>query len=119
MAGKGKLDLSGLESVAHIMEAGEKSMEADKEKGTRQAKTKAEKIAALEEKQKKLKAQIAKLQATDKAKERKADTRRKAMFGGFMLNLIGKNESVDTLFTQFLGTLKRDDDKALFDGYKK
>lgn len=89
------------------------------QKTTRQTKTKTEKIAALEEKQKKLKAQIAKLQATDKAKERKADTRRKAMLGGFMLSVIGKNESANTLFEQFLSTLKRNDDKALFDGYKK
>lgn len=92
-------------------------MEAEKQKAKRLSKE--ERVAKLKEKQKQIAARIAKIEASDKAKERKEDTRRKVMFGGFVLSLLGKNESANAMFEQFLASLKKEPDKALFEGYKK
>jgi len=70
--------------------------------------TKAERIKQLE-------ARLAKLKAGDKARARKADTRRKIMLGAFMGLQAAKNdERALGLFKDFLATLKTDADKALF-----
>lgn len=79
-----------------------------------------ERIAAAEEKTKKLKSQLAaknaKARAAQKKVERKQDTRRKVLVGAIILSRIGKGEPwpEDDLFTMLESELTRDDDRALF-----
>lgn len=90
---------------------------ADEKKTTKDAKpklTKEQKIAKLAEKQKQIKAQIAKLQQADKAKERKADARKKILIGGYVLSQIEKDIAVKAVYEKCIASLKRDDDKELF-----
>jgi hypothetical protein len=76
---------------------------------------KAEMILALREKEKQIKARIAKLEAIDRAKERKADTRRKILLGGFLMALAIKgDENAKRIIAGCVASLKRDSDKALF-----
>lgn len=76
--------------------------------------TKEEKIAILAEKQKQIKAKIAKLQAVDKKKERAADARKKIIVGGFVLALAEKDPEAKKLIEKCVSSLKRDADKELF-----
>lgn len=78
--------------------------------------TKEEKIAKLAEKKAQIIAQINKLQAADKAKERKLDARRKILVGGFVLAQIEKDPIAKELVQKLIATLKREDDIALFKG---
>ena len=57
---------------------------------------KEERLKALEQKQAQIKAQIQALKARDNAKERKDDTRRKVLLGGFVLAQMKKRASATT-----------------------
>lgn len=92
-------------------------MEAEKQKAKRLSKE--ERVAKLKEKQKQIAARIAKIEASDKAKERKEDTRRKVMFADLFFPCSAKMKSANAMFEQFLASLKKEPDKALFEGYKK
>lgn len=80
--------------------------------------TKAERIARLEAKQAQIKAQIQALNARDAVKERKDDTRRKVLIGGFVLSQMKKKGIGYNQMTfedvRFVDTLKTDRDRALF-----
>lgn len=79
--------------------------------------TKAEKLNALEQKQAQLKAQIRALKARDSAQERKDDTRRKVLLGGFVLAQMRKKgigfDRMTYADARFVDTL-HDRDRALF-----
>jgi large subunit ribosomal protein L7/L12 len=80
--------------------------------------TKAERVAKLEAKQAQIKAQIQALNARDTAKERKDDTRRKVLLGGFVLAQMKKKgvgiQSMTYESERFIDTLKVDRDRVLF-----
>jgi len=80
--------------------------------------TKEERLKALEQKQERIRAQIQALKARDMAQERKDDTRRKVLIGGFVLAQMRKSgREIDTLSlggVAFADTLKADRDRALF-----
>ena len=80
--------------------------------------TKEEKIKALEQKQAQIKARIQALKARDTTQDRKDETRRKILIGGFVLAQLkkgGKDAAVLSLAgLAFADTLKADRDRALF-----
>ena len=80
--------------------------------------TKEERLKALEQKQAQIKAQIQALKARDTAQERKDDTRRKVLLGGFVLAQMKKNGIGVQLMTyesvRFMDTLNNDRDRVLF-----
>lgn len=80
--------------------------------------TKEERLKALEQKQAQIKAQIQALKARDTAQDRKDDTRRKVLLGGFVLAQMKKNgigvQSVTYESVRFIDTLNNDQDRALF-----
>ena len=80
--------------------------------------TKAEKLEALAKKQAQIQKQIQALKARDTAQERKDDTRRKVLLGGFVLAQMKKNgigeQSVTYGSERFIGTLNNDRDRVLF-----
>jgi len=80
--------------------------------------TKEERLKALEQKQERIRAQIQALKARDMAQERKDDTRRKVLIGGFVLaqlKVAGKDISALSIGgVAFTDTLTADRDRALF-----
>ena len=80
--------------------------------------TKAEKLEALAKKQAQIQKQIQALKARDTAQERKDDTRRKVLIGGFVLAQMKKNgigvQSVTYESVRFMDTLNNDRDRVLF-----
>lgn len=80
--------------------------------------TKEERLKALEQKQAQIKAQIQALKARDTAQDRKDDTRRKVLIGGFVLAQMKKNGIGVQLMTyesvRFMDTLNNDRDRVLF-----
>lgn len=80
--------------------------------------TKEERLKALEQKQAQIQKQIQALKARDTAQERKDDTRRKVLIGGFVLVQMKKNgigvQSVTYESAQFIDTLNNDRDRVLF-----
>lgn len=89
-------------------------MTQEPQKAVKAKLTKEEKIALLTEKQKQLKAKIAKLKAGDKAKERKADARKKILVGAFVLSIMEKDATAKALVEKCIASLKKDADKELF-----
>lgn len=79
------------------------------------AKTKAEKLAELQEKEAQIKAQIQAIKARDSEEERKRDTRRKILIGGVVLSKVKRGEwSQEKLKTLLENELKADRDRELF-----
>ena len=80
--------------------------------------TKEERLKALEQKQAQISKQIQALKARDTAQERKDDTRRKVLIGGFVLAQMKKNgigvQSVTYESVRFMDTLNNDRDRVLF-----
>jgi len=77
------------------------------------ATSKDERIKALKEKEKQIKARIAQLQSADKAKERKQETRKKIILGGIVLNLIKSDAILRASVKKELEKVS-DRDKELF-----
>lgn len=78
-------------------------------------KTKADKIALLEEKRKKIQDQITKLKTAQSSKTRKEETRKKIVLGGWFLSLVEKDPKVKELYNLFLEKGVSDRDKKLFE----
>lgn len=80
--------------------------------------TRIERLKALEEKQAQIKAQIQALKARDTVQERKNDTRRKVLLGGFVLAQMKKKgigfNQITYEDARFVDTLKTERDRALF-----
>ena len=75
-----------------------------------------EQIRALEDKRRKLDAQLARLHAVGRAEARKRDTRRKILAGAVVLNQAEENETAKTRLWKLLDqALVKDRDRELFD----
>ncbi|NBO24629.1 MAG: mobilization protein [Chlamydiae bacterium] len=72
------------------------------------------KIETLKQKKEQLNARIQKLEALQKARERKRDTRRKILIGAYFMDKAAEEGGLDTLFNQLDGYLKRNSDRELF-----
>lgn len=72
-------------------------------------------IDKLKQQREQLSAKIQKLEAAEKAREKKKDTRRKILIGAYYLDKARKEGSVDVLNQEMANYLKRQSDRALFD----
>lgn len=72
------------------------------------------KIETLKQKKEQLNARIQKLEALQKARERKRDTRRKILIGAYFIEKATKEGSLNALYQQLDGYLKRNSDRELF-----
>lgn len=72
------------------------------------------KIETLKQKKEQLNARIQKLEALQKARERKCDTRRKILIGAYFIDKANEEGNLDSLFQQLDGYLKRSSDRELF-----
>lgn len=68
----------------------------------------------LKKKKEQLNARIQKLESLQKSRERKRDTRRKILIGAYFIDKATEEDSLDTLFKQLDGYLKRNSDRELF-----
>lgn len=72
------------------------------------------KLEQLKKKQAQLKAQIQNLEAAEKAKEKKRDTRRKILIGAYYIDKAREDGSLSELYKKLDGYLTRESDKKLF-----
>ena len=73
-------------------------------------------IRALEDRRRKLDAQLARLHAAGRAEARKRDTRRKILAGAVVLNQANENETAKARLWKLLDqALVKDRDRELFD----
>ncbi|MEI6095671.1 MAG: mobilization protein [Gammaproteobacteria bacterium] len=72
------------------------------------------KIDALKIKRERLHAQIQKLEASEKSRERKQDTRRKILVGSYFIDKAKEEGGVESLYQLMGNYLKRESDKQLF-----
>lgn len=73
------------------------------------------KLDSLKKKQEQLKAQIQALEAAEKTRERKQETRRKILMGAYYLDKARAENRFDDIVTLMDGYLNRDSDRVLFD----
>ena len=73
------------------------------------------KVEALKKKREQLDKRIKKMEALDKQRERKRDTRRKILAGSYYLDDAVKNNKWNELVSIMNKYLSRDSDRALFD----
>jgi len=78
-------------------------------------KTKETKLAKLKKQQVQLKARIQVLEASEKSRERKRETRRKILIGAYYLDKVRQENRWEEIATKMDGYLKRDSDRALFE----
>lgn len=72
------------------------------------------KIDTLKLKKERLHAQIQKLEASEKSRERKRDTRRKILIGSYFLDKAKEEGGITSLYQAMESYLKRETDKQLF-----
>lgn len=72
------------------------------------------KIDALKIKRERLQAQIQKLEASEKSRERKQDTRRKILVGSYFIDKAKEEGGIESLYQLMGDYLKRENDKQLF-----
>ena len=72
-------------------------------------------LESLKKKQGQLAAQIQLLEAAQKTRERKKDTRRKILIGAYILDKTTKNGTFNQIVTELDTYLTRSADRALFD----
>ena len=76
--------------------------------------SKSERLAALKKKQAQLDAQVQALEAAEKTRDRKRETRRKILLGAYYLEQARKDGTFDEVVSKMDGYLKRKSDRALF-----
>ena len=76
---------------------------------------KSKKLESLKKKQDQLKAQIQALEAAEKTREKKRDTRRKILIGAYYLDKAIKENRFDEIVKLMDGYLNRNSDRMLFD----
>lgn len=76
---------------------------------------KSKKLESLKKKQGQLKAQIQALEAAEKTREKKRDTRRKILIGAYYLDQAIKENRFDEIVKLMDGYLNRNSDRVLFD----
>jgi hypothetical protein len=72
------------------------------------------KLDTLKKKKEQLNARIHKLESLHKTRERKRDTRRKILIGAYFIEKANEEGSLDALYQQLDGYLKRNSDRELF-----
>lgn len=72
------------------------------------------KLETLKKKKEQLNAQIQKLESLQKSRERKRDTRRKILIGAYFIDKATEDGSLNDLYQQLDGYLKRNSDRELF-----
>jgi large subunit ribosomal protein L7/L12 len=77
-------------------------------------KTKTGTLDNLKKKQAQLAARIQALEATEKSRERKRETRRKILVGAYYLDKANEEKKLASLIQMMDGYLKRDSDRVLF-----
>ena len=77
--------------------------------------TKQGKLDALKKKNAQIKAQIQKLEASEKTQERKRDTRRKILVGAYFIDQANETKTFAEIVKIMDGYLKRNSDRVLFD----
>ena len=112
------LDISGLQDFSEI-NARNPEKKQGQEPQNKQDETKKDaklsRIESLTLKKKQIEAQIAKIKAQEKQKERKDDTRRKIILGGFLMTLIEKDAEAKRIYQACIKSLNREQDKKLFE----
>lgn len=73
------------------------------------------KLDSLKKQREQLTARIQKLEAAEKAKARKEDTRRKILVGAYYLEQAKENNTEQSLYKTMHNYLTRESDKKLFD----
>jgi hypothetical protein len=76
---------------------------------------KSEKVQKLKEKRNALNARIQMIEAREKTRERKEETRRKILVGAYFLDEHRKNEKMEELVKKLNHYLERNLDRKLFD----
>ena len=76
-----------------------------------------ERIDALRKKAEQFLARAKAIEARNSQTERKADTRRKIILGGLLIDAAGKDESFARVLQSLLGRIERDHDRKPFDGW--
>jgi len=76
---------------------------------------KSTRLEALKKKQEQVKAQIQALEASEKSRERKQETRRKILVGAYYLEKMKKEDKFDKLVGVMGNYLTRQSDRVLFD----
>lgn len=77
--------------------------------------SKSKRLESLKKKQEQLKAQIQALEAAEKSREKKRDTRRKILIGAYYLDKAKENDSLDEISKLMDDYLTRSSDRTLFD----
>ncbi len=72
-------------------------------------------LDVLKNKKEQLNTRIQKLEALQKARARKKDTRRKILIGAYFIDKATEEGSLDSLFQQLDKYLKRNSDRELFE----
>ena len=75
---------------------------------------KSKRLEGLKKKQEQLKAQIQTMEATEKSRERKRETRRKILIGAYYIDKAKEKDSFDNIVKLMDGYLNRDSDRVLF-----
>ncbi len=76
---------------------------------------KSKKLNDLKKKQEQLKAQVQALEAAEKTRERKRETRRKILIGAYYLDKARTENRLNEMIKLMDGYLNRDSDRVLFD----
>ena len=76
---------------------------------------KSKQLDSLRKQQEQIKARIQALEASEKMKERKLDTRRKICIGAYYLDKARKDGTFEEVVKLMDGYLKRNSDRVLFD----
>lgn len=80
-------------------------------------KTEAERLADLEARKSALEAQMQEIQARQKERLRKADTRRKVILGGMLLAKAEQDERIARMVADMVKAVDRPADRSAFDGW--
>ncbi len=72
-------------------------------------------LEALKKQKEQINARIQKIQASEKSKSRKEDTRRKIIVGAYVIDQTKKEGTLDQLYDQVKKYCIRDSDRILFD----
>ncbi len=78
-------------------------------------KTRLNRLDSLKKKKAQLESQIQSIEAVEKSKERKRDTRRKILIGSYFLDKAREEDSLDEIIGEMDTYLMRDSDRVLFD----
>ena len=76
-----------------------------------------DRLSALRSKMDQLRAQAQALEARQRSRERKADTRRKVILGGLLLDAAARDERFARDVADLLGRMSRDQDRKAFEGW--